>query len=380
MGTKVDVTRREFLGVCGACMAFGLLPDSYASSPGTQDRPRKGVFSPVPAKYWKRAGEESTQCLLCPNACIRGPGEQGRCHSRENRGGSYYSLVYNAPCLIHRDKIEKLPMYHLRPGSEVFSIATAGCNLGCKYCQNWQFSQQSPYVTENYSITPEEVIRSVRAANCSTIAFFYTEPVVYFEYMLDIAKLAKQNDISTIMVSAGYINEEPFQEILPLIDAVTFGLKGFDPTFYESVVGGNLENVLAALKQLHRSGVWYEMVNLIVPTMNDNPKDMHDMCAWIATHLGTSHPLHFTRFVPEYLLRTLPMTPQRTLEQAREIAFSHGLQYVYTENMPGHEGNNTYCPSCKKLLVQRLGIKLKNNVLRRGKCPYCNTAQSGPWI
>jgi pyruvate formate lyase activating enzyme len=256
----------------------------------------------------------------------------------------------------------------------------ARSKLTCKYCQNWQFSQKSPYETENYQITPEEVVRRAYDANCGTIAFFYTEPVIYFEYMVDIAKRARQNGIRTVMVSAGYINEEPLKEILPIIDAVTFGFKGFTEKYYTDVIGGELEHVLHTLQILEKSHVWYEMVNLIVPTLNDDLDDIRRMCEWIKANLAITRPLHFTRFVPEYQLRNLPITPQRTLEQARAIALHSGLSYVYTGNMPGHEGSNTYCPACKKVLIQRVGIKMKKNIVQNNRCPYCGAIQLGRWV
>jgi pyruvate formate lyase activating enzyme len=305
---------------------------------------------------------------------------KGKCKARENRDGKYFSLVYNTPCLIHLDKIEKLPIYHMLPGTNVFSIATAGCNLSCKYCQNWQFSQKSPYETQNYKLTPSEVVKKAKEAKCSTIAYFYTEPVIYFEYMYDIAKLAKKENMKNIMVSAGYINEDPLKEVAPYIDAVTFGLKGFSNKYYNEVIGGELEYVQNTLLRLEKLNIWYEIVNLIVPTLNDNLSDIKRMCEWIKTNLSVTKPIHFTRFVPEYQLRDLPFTPQSTLEKARNIALETGLSYVYTGNMPGHEGNNTYCPGCKKLLIQRIGIKLINNYIKNGKCPFCGTKQMGNWV
>jgi len=373
------LSRREFLSTCGCCLALSAMP-GFPTAALTDDRTvRRGFVDPRPARHYSKIDGGSTKCTLCPNGCIRTSGKRGKCNARENRNGEYFSLVYNAPCLIHLDKIEKLPIYHLAPGSDVFSIATAGCNLTCKYCQNWQFSQKPPLETDNYSITPPEVVQKAKDAFCNTIAFFYTEPVVYFEYMYDIASIAKQRGMRTIMVSAGYINDEPLREILPLIDAVTFGLKGFSKEYYADVVGGDLERVLHTLTLLHKSGVWFEIVNLIVPTLNDNPQDIRRMCQWVKENLSPSTPIHFTRFVPEYQLRNLPITPQQSLEQARGIAFETGLSYAYAGNMPGHEGNNTYCPKCRKLLVQRLGIKMKNNHIRNGKCPQCGTPQNGRW-
>jgi pyruvate formate lyase activating enzyme len=372
-------TRRDFLNTCAACVFLAGIPDLNKISGNIKNLLNYDMVNPYPASYYTKIDSTTTKCLLCPNGCIRKPGNRGKCNARENIDGEYYSLVYNTPCLIHLDKIEKLPIYHLSPGVNVFSIATAGCNLTCKYCQNWQFSQKSPYETRNYSITPKEIIQKAKQSNCKVIAFFYTEPVIYFEYMRDIAKLAKAEKMKTIMVSAGYINDEPLKEIIPLLDAVTFGLKGFSEKYYNNVIGGSLEPVLNTMKLLEKYNIWYEIVNLIVPTLNDNPVDIKNMCEWITKNLSRERPVHFTRFVPEFQLRDLPFTPQKTLEQARNIAFNSGLAYVYTGNMPGHEGNNTYCPECKSLLIQRIGVNLKNNYLKNGKCPKCGKEQYGKW-
>jgi len=373
------LSRRRFLSACASCAVLGLLPNVPALPQAGRRWKKKSDVSPEPARHYKNLDADTTQCRLCPNACIRRPGDLGKCKARGNIEGRYYSMVYNSPCLIHLDKIEKLPMYHFMPGINVFSVATAGCNLTCKYCQNWQFSQSSPYETENLKITPMEIIRKAGDAGCNAIAFFYTEPVVYFEYMTDIAVLAKKAGMKTIMVTAGYIQEAPLKEILPLIDAVTFGLKGFSDSYYRDIVGGKLEHVLEALRWIDRSGVWCEIVNLIVPTLNDNADDIRRMCEWIGTNLSKNRPVHFTRFVPEYLLRNIPMTPQRTLEKARDIGYQSGLSYVYTGNLPGHEGNNTHCPRCHQILIRRIGIHLKSNSIRNNRCPHCGTPQNGLW-
>jgi len=372
-------SRREFLSTCTSCVAYGLLTQGPARAFAQEGNTQRGRIRPERARYYTNLDPETTQCLLCPNRCIRKPGTRGRCNARENRGGEYVSLVYNAPCLIQLDKIEKLPLYHFAPGESVFSIATAGCNLSCKYCQNWQFSQKPPYETENYFLTPQEVVQKAVDGGCKTIAFFYTEPVVYFEYMVDIAKAARRRGMRSVMVSAGYINDEPLREILAIIDGVTFGFKGFNDQYYTDVVGGKREHVLHTLELLEKSNVWYEMVNLIVPTLNDNPDDIRGLCGWIKSNLGADRPLHFTRFVPEFQLRNLPMTSQRTLEEARKIGFEAGLSYVYAGNMPGHEGNNTYCPHCRQVLIQRIGVKMKKNNLKRERCPSCGSSQAGRW-
>jgi len=374
------LTRRRFITQsCKFGAAFWLssfLPDIFPMS----------ELSAVPseptlheAHYYTKLDSETTQCLLCPNACIRKSGGRSKCLARENRNGTYYSLVYNAPCVIHLDPIEKLPIYHYLPGTNVFSIATAGCNLTCKYCQNWQFSQRPPEKTDNYSITPREVVAKAREANCSAVAYFYTEPVVYYEYMVDIAHEAKKKGLKNIMVTAGYINPDPLKELIPLMNAFTVGLKGFTDSYYEDTIGGRLEVVLNTLKILEQHNAWYEIVTLIVPTLNDNMDDIRKMCSWVKSNLSVDKPIHFSRFVPEFQLRNLPITPQRTLDSARAIAQDVGLHYVYIDNLPGHEASNTCCPMCRTILVERVGFKVIKNDVRKGKCPKCGEHLSGPW-
>lgn len=290
------------------------------------------------------------------------------------------------------DPIEKKPFFHFLPQSKAFSIATAGCNLRCKFCQNWNIAQRPPEETQNYCLPPKDVVKLAKERNCDSIAYTYSEPVVFFEYMLETAKLAKEAGIKNVMHSAGYINEEPLRELCKYIDAANIDLKGFTEEYYQEVIGAgigaHLKPVLEALKIIKEEGIHLEITNLIVPTKNDNPKDIRKMCKWIRENLGPEVPLHFSRFWPQYQLRNLPPTPVKTLEMARRIAKEEGLKYVYIGNVPGHEGENTYCPRCNRLLIQRVGFHvLKNNISytftggqAAGRCKFCGEKISGVWM
>ena len=373
-----EFSRRECL-TCLASAGLGVCVAGTLGAPalaGINDRRLHG------AKYYRRLWGGRTRCMLCPNACVRERGQDGQCRARGNRGGVYYSLVYGRPAVLALDEVEKCPLYHFQIGGRTFSIATAGCNLTCSYCQNWTFSQVGPdEAPKSYELTPKEVVDKAVENEAAAVAFFYTEPTVYYEYMLDIAKLARRRRLKTVMVTAGYIEPEPLKELLPHIDAVTLGLKGWDEAFYRETIGGELKYVKRTIEMLARQdGVWWEVVNLIVPSLNDKAEDIAAMAAWLYETAGPERPLHFTRFRPEYRLKRLPITPAASLTAAREAAMAAGIKYVYVGNLPGHEGANTYCPSCGKLLVERLGFKIVDNQVLNVKCRFCDRRIGGVWI
>ncbi len=334
------------------------------------------------ADYWKSLPGGITKCMLCPNGCELSSGETGLCHARGNYDGTMYSLVYNKPAVIAMDNIEKTPLYHYQLKEKVFSIATAGCNLSCKFCQNWKYSQAGPdEAPKQFYLTPEDVIKKAKKHGVDGINFFYTDPVVYYEYMRDIAKLAKQNNLKTFCITAGYINRKPLEDIIPYIDAFAVGLKGFTNTFYREYIDGELSVIKDTLKILnkHRGKTWYEIVNLIVPGLNDNPKSIKAMTAWIKTNLGKDVPLHFTKFEPYYKLKNLPPTPRKTLVRAHKIAKKTGLNYVYIGNIPGEKAAHTYCPACGNKVIERLNFLVIKNNLKNGRCK-CGHKLPGQWI
>lgn len=330
------------------------------------------------AKYFEKLSGGMVQCHLCPNHCILAKGEIGKCKARKNINGNLYSLVYGKIAALHVDPIEKKPFFHVLPGEKAFSIATTGCNLQCKFCQNWQISQVFPWDVETKEMTPEKVIEEAIKSGSKTIAFTYNEPTIFYEYMLDIAKLAKQKGLKTLVVSSGYINPDPLKELLPYIDAYKIDFKGFSNKFYREMTNyGRVEPVLEAMKIIKESGVWLEIVNLVIPGQNDSEEDLKNLILWIKENLGTEVPLHFTRFFSDYKLLNVPPTPIETLKKARKMAMDLGLKYVYIGNVDDIEGSTTYCPESKKPAIIRKGYFVVENNLKDG---YCETGEKIPGI
>jgi len=332
------------------------------------------------AQYWQKVKENIVQCLLCPRKCVLDVGQRGVCTVRINKDGKLYTLGYGNPVAVHIDPIEKKPFFHVAPGEPVFSLAVAGCNMRCIFCQNWQISQSRPDETQNYNLSPEEVVEKTIKSNCKFIAYTYTEPTVFYEYMLDIVKLAREKGIKNTMHSCGYINAEPLRELLKYMDAVNIDLKGFTEEFYAKIgLLAQLKPVLETLKIIKEDGIWLEITNLLIPGFNDDPKKIKEMCIWIKENLGDEVPLHFSRFIPNYKLQNLPPTPIEKLEEAYKIAKEVGLKYVYIGNVPGHAGENTYCPNCGKIIVKRIGYEILENNIKDGKCKFCGYKIAGRW-
>lgn len=328
---------------------------------------------------WWRSSCAGVQCGLCPFKCFLPEGQRGRCRVRMNSGNKLRTLVYAQPVSVHVDPIEKKPVYHMLPGSSIFSIATVGCNLRCAFCQNWEISQAFPETERGQLYTPEEVVRDAILTGSKAVAYTYSEPTVFYEYVLDTAKLAKKAGLRNVLVSAGYINPLPLKELAQYFDVIKIDLKGFNEKFYRDVVGGHLQFVLNTLLELKKAGVLTEVVNLVVPGLNDNMDEIKKMCEWIYIYLGPDTPLFFSRFTPQYKLTNLPPTPIETLEKARDIAMAQGLRYVYIGNVPGHSGENTYCPNCKNIVVKRYGYEVLELNLKDGRCGFCGWKIPGIW-
>jgi pyruvate formate lyase activating enzyme len=323
--------------------------------------------------------ETMVGCRLCAQNCRIAPGERGRCKARMNVGGELRSLVYGRPISVHVDPIEKKPFYHFLPGSRAFSMSTSGCPLSCKFCQNWEISQASPEDFRPAYVPPERVREAATAQRAPVIAFTYNEPTVFFEYLTDIARAASEQDIRSVIVSCGFMNEAPLAEMCEVLAGVKIDLKGFSEDFYSNVCGAELKPVLRSIKQVAASGKHLELVNLVVPTLNDSPKMLTELAKWVVGETGPHVPVHFTRFHPDYQLRHLPPTPVATLERAREIALKHGMLYPYVGNVPGHPGNNTYCPKCGEVVIERRGFFIAANRLEHGKCKSCKATIHGVW-
>lgn len=333
------------------------------------------------ASFYQQLEGGKVQCQLCPNRCLLSEGQRGLCKVRENRGGKLYSLVYGKPVAIHVDPIEKKPFYHFLPQSRAYSLATVGCNLSCQFCQNWDISQRFPEDVQAMDKTPEQVVAEAIEAKAQVIAFTYNEPTVWYEYMYDIAKLAQERGLRTVLVSSGYINPEPFRQLLEVLDAARIDLKGFNEKYYQDIVGGKLEPVLESLKVAYESGTWLEIINLVVPGYNDSEEEIRAMCQWIKDNLDEDVPLHFLRFQPHYKMKNLPPTSIETLKRARQIAQEVGLRYVYTGNVPeDFEGNTTFCPDNNEPLIVRKGFFVtENKIDEKGESPTCPTKIPGVW-
>ncbi|MDD2714426.1 MAG: AmmeMemoRadiSam system radical SAM enzyme [Candidatus Wallbacteria bacterium] len=323
--------------------------------------------------------ERTVQCRLCPKKCTVAEGAQGFCRARENRDGKLYSLGYGFPCAVHVDPIEKKPFFQVMPKTLSFSLAAAGCNFRCQNCQNWQISQISPKESQNLKLSPEEIIKLAGEKECRSVAFTYTEPMIFYEYMLDICRLAKKAGLHTVCHSNGSINPEPLRELCPVLDAANIDLKGFNRDFYRNNCGGELDDVLSTLLVLHEQKVWIEITNLVIPGMNDDLELIRKMCEWIRDNLGTDVPLHFSRFYPCYRLTSMTPTPVSTLTKARGIAKKAGLKFVYIGNVPGNEAENTICPKCGKILIKRAGYEILEMNIEEGKCKYCKEKIPGIW-
>ncbi len=327
--------------------------------------------------YQKGAGQE-VHCLLCPHNCSIQDGKRGLCGVRENRSGSLYSLVYGKPISEHVDPIEKKPLFHFYPGSRSFSLATVGCNFKCLHCQNASISQmpreQKKIAGED--LPPEKVVALAQEHRCTSISYTYTEPTIYFEYALEIAKRARPEGIANIFVTNGYINSEPLKTIHPYLDAANIDLKSFSDKFYRKVCGARLQPVLDAIILYHQLGIWIEITTLIIPGHNDSDQELHDLAAFIK-NIDSRIPWHISAFHPTYRLTDVPRTPVTTLRRAREIGLSEGLRYVYMGNVPGEGGENTLCYNCNYLLIQRLGFTVIDNMVKGGRCPHCHAAIDG---
>jgi pyruvate formate lyase activating enzyme len=342
--------------------------------------PGKGKFVPThEADFYHKLGKNLVACDLCPRRCVLAPGQRGVCRARENRDGKLYSVVYGRPCSIGKEPIEKAPFFHFLPGRLRITLATAGCNQSCKYCQNWELSQANPEDLESYDLSPADVVALAQRENVPIICFTYTEPVVFYEYMMDIAKLARAKGIRTAVVTGGYVNTEPLEKLCRTVDAIKIDLKGFTPEFYRDVCGATLEPVLEACRTVARSGTHLELVNLVVPTLNDDTAKIRAMCRWINENVGDTVPVHFTRFGPAYRLENSPPTPVSTLERAIAVARSERLKYVYIGNVPGHEDENTVCPDCGRAVIRRKGFTVLENNLKKDKCRFCGAHIAGVW-
>jgi len=331
------------------------------------------------ASFYDKLEGRKVQCRLCRHRCTIANGKRGICTVRENRQGILFSLVYSMPCAYHVDPIEKKPLFHCFPGSKAFSIATAGCNFQCLHCQNYDISQISndKNIISDQSITPEEVVELALNSGCKNISYTYTEPTIFYEYAFDIARIAKNNGIYNNFVTNGYIEEEPLIAIRPYLDAANVDLKGFNEAFYRNVCGAKLSRVLDTIKLYKKLGIWIEITTLIIPGHNDSEAELRSLAQFIKNELGVETPWHVSAFYPTYKLLNVPRTPPKTLHLAREIGLEEGLRYVYEGNIPGSEGENTYCYNCNKLVIRRYGYSISDYNIKDSTCQFCGAIIDG---
>jgi pyruvate formate lyase activating enzyme len=375
-----EITRREFLkkgsflllGIGYARQLFRLSDDSKAQKLNGK------AFKE--AMFYKKLNNNIVQCEVCFRGCTLKEGQRSFCRNKINIKGELYNLVYSKPSAVQIDPIEKEPAYHMYPGTEILCFGTAGCNFRCKFCHNWHLSQRPIEEMEYvYALTPEEAVDLALRKKIPTLSFTYNEPSSFYEYVYDIARIAKKNGLNILFHSNGSMSPRPLRELLKYTDAVTIDLKGFTKKFYENTSSAELEPVLRTLKIIKKEKIWLEIVNLLIPELNDNSRDVRNMCNWIKENLGDDVPLHFSRFFPNYKLTNISATPIKSLEKAHKIAMDIGLKYVTIGNVPGHELNSTFCPNCQKRIIYRVHFQVLENNVKNGKCRYCDYEISGIW-
>jgi pyruvate formate lyase activating enzyme len=374
--SEFDISKRNFLKK-GLAFSAGTIflssPCVYAMNFFTDQT------ADLKLAMYQQETPRGIMCGICPNECTLNEGEVSVCKNRTVSKSKLYTMAFGNPCSVNIDPVEKKPFYHFLPASRAYSIATAGCNLACLNCQNWSISQIGPDMTRNFDMMPDKVVKESIISNCKSIAYTYTEPVTFYEYVYETAIMARKAGIKNIIKSNGYINTEPLKKLCTVIDAANIDLKTFNETTYLKLSGGKLQTVLESLKTYKESGVWLEITNLVIPGWTDNYDEIRKMCIWLRDNGFTDTPLHFSRFFPLHKLEQLPPTPIEVLNKAFLIAKEEGIKYVYIGNIPGAEGSDTLCPSCNALLIKRQGYNITLVNLSDGMCKKCGKEIEGVW-
>jgi len=319
------------------------------------------------------------QCNLCAHRCMINPGKKGICKVKENRDGTLYTKVYGQTITQNIDPIEKKPLYHFYPGSKAYSIATAGCNFHCRFCQNWDISQitNDEILESGKKAAPEQIVFNAKQAGCNNIAYTYTEPTIFFEYSFDTARIAHEVGLNNIYITNGYMTTEMLEMISPYLDAVNVDLKAFRDETYRRIIGARLQPVLDNLRKIKQLGIWLEVTSLIIPTVNDDPHEIREMANFVATELGRDVPWHISRFFPAYKMKEIPATPLQTLQMAKKIGLEAGLYYVYLGNLQNNGYTNTNCPHCGHVLIERTIFGIIKNIIQDSRCPNCDMEIAG---
>jgi pyruvate formate lyase activating enzyme len=346
-----------------------------------ESKPMAEVLDPrytVKTTHWQRLPDGRVQCDICPRECKLGEGQRGFCFVRANQGGEIVLTTYGRSSGFCIDPIEKKPLAHFLPGTPILSFGTAGCNLGCRFCQNWDISKSREMDTLMDQATPELIAEAALQLNCRSVAFTYNDPVIFHEYAIDVAKACHERGVKTVAVTAGYQSPAPRAEFYKYMDAANVDLKGFTEEFYNKVCIAKLDPVLDTLKYLkHETNVWFEITTLLIPGKNDGDDELRRMSEWLMTNLGPDVPLHFSAFHPDFKMTDIHRTPAATLTRARKIAMAAGLRYVYTGNVHDPAGDTTHCHNCNEALIVRDWYEMKRWNIKDGKCPKCGTACAG---
>ena len=332
-----------------------------------------------PTRYWHKISDEKVQCDLCPRYCQIKEGKQGFCFVRENYQGAIVLNTYGLSSGFCIDPIEKKPLNHFLPGTPVFSFGTAGCNLACKFCQNWDISKSREMHTLADQASPETIARTAQQLGCRSVAYTYNDPVIFHEYAIDVAKACRERGIKSVAVTAGYVCAEPRAEFYQNMDAANVDLKSFSEDFYHKLTGGHLAPVLETIKYLrHETQVWIELTTLLIPGENDSDEELHKLAQWVVDELGVDVPLHFSAFHPDWKMQDHPPTPHASLHRAREIAMAHGVRYAYVGNVHDRRESSTWCHQCGQLLIERDWYELGEwHLTADGKCDACGATIAG---
>jgi pyruvate formate lyase activating enzyme len=373
------------------------------------DAPKAELWAAWRARGWVKEASHylkldgNVQCKVCPNNCLLRPGDRSHCRNKVNVGGTLYTMAYANPCTFHVDPVEKKPLFHFLPGSRSFSLATSGCVFRCLNCQNWEISQKKPEETKDatgpelrlspplpeqlrledlrrLSLFPEDLAAIAKALACPSVSYTYSEPTAYYEYASDCCKAARRAGVKNVLVTCGSIEERPFRDLAQYVDAAHVDLKGFDEETYRKLNSGRLSTILQTLELYKTLGIWFEVINLVVPTYTDNLEAIKRMCGWMVRALGPDTPLHLSRFHPQHKLNHLPPTPVETLTRARDLARAAGLRFVYVGNVRDlPDAETTFCPNCRKAVIERDIFAVTVSHLDQGKCRYCQTRIAGVW-
>lgn len=344
-----------------------------------QGQDQFGPTTETDARFYEKLDEKAVQCNQCFRHCMIAPGDAGHCRIRINREGRLMTMSYGNPGAVNIDPVEKKPFSHVLPGTMTYSLALIGCNIDCKFCQNWQIAHARSGSLRVQSMAPDDVASKAVTYGCKTISYTYSEPTVWSEYVLDCAEAGLKRNIGSLIVSNGTWSPTVLQQLLPRVKAIKIDLKSIRSEYYRDVCDGELKPVLDNILAVRKAGVWLELVNLVVPTLNDSEQEFREMARWVKEHAGDDVPLHFTRFTPMYKLQRLNPTPVETLTRARDSAMETGLKYVYVGNVARHHGTHTYCPQCKTIVVHRAGYHSVPEKLDNGCCAGCGATIPGVW-